>query len=218
MIELKYGNTNTYLIKGDEKYLLFDTDWAGTFGMFCKALKEKNVKLQDIEYLVISHFHPDHMGIAGEIARAGVKIVVADVQKEFVHFADAIFEKDGVKSFVPIDSTMTVEISVSESRQFLRNIGIEGEIIYTPGHSDDSISIMLDDGALFVGDLNPLYELELHEGTVIGDSWERLLALKPSRVFYGHAKTAILGDNEKICTQETDEQEKYKLVSDTSER
>ena len=40
-----------------------------------------------------------------------------------------------------------------------------------------------------MGDLNPLYELELHQGTQIGESWQKLLSLKPKRVFYGHAKT-----------------------------
>ena len=29
--ELKYSNTNTYLIKGSRGIILFDTGWAGTF-------------------------------------------------------------------------------------------------------------------------------------------------------------------------------------------
>ena len=45
---------------------------------------------------------------------------------------------------------------------------------------------------LFVGDLNPLYELPLHEGTQIADTWNKLLELRPNKIFYGHAKTAIL--------------------------
>ena len=69
-------------------------------------------------------------------------------------------------------------------------MGIHGEIVYTPGHSDDNISLCLDDGSLFVGDLNPLYELELYQGTLIEESWNKLLALKPVTVYYGHAKKA----------------------------
>ena len=63
--ELKYSNTNTYLIEGDKGTILFDTGWAGTFVAFCRELGEKHKVLQDIDYLLISHFHPDHMGIAG---------------------------------------------------------------------------------------------------------------------------------------------------------
>ena len=74
--------------------------------------------------------------------------------------------------------------------ELLKEIGLCGEILYTPGHSDDSISLFLDDGSLFVGDLNPLYELELHKGTAIGESWEKLLSLNPQTVYYGHAKAA----------------------------
>ncbi len=67
-------------------------------------------------------------------------------------------------------------------------MGIGGEVIHTRGHSDDSISLYIDTGELFVGDLNPLYELELHKGTQIEDSWNRLMKLNPKKVYYGHAK------------------------------
>lgn len=45
------------------------------------------------------------------------------------------------------------------------------------------------DGTIFAGDLNPLYELELHKGTQIEESWNRLLSLNPTIVYYGHAGT-----------------------------
>ena len=191
-MELKYGNTNTYLIKGKEKYILFDTDWAGTFERFCQAIKSIGIQIQDIEYLFLSHFHPDHMGIAGQLAELGIKIVVVDIQKNFVHFSDEIFVKEKNKSFIPIDDAKVIQISIDESRSFFEKLGIQGEIIETPGHSDDSVSIWLDDGMLLVGDLNPLYELPLHEGTQIADTWNKLLKMRPNKICYGHAKTAIL--------------------------
>ena len=192
IIELKYGNTNTYLIKGTEKYILFDTDWAGTFERFCQAIKSIGIQIQDIEYLFLSHFHPDHMGIAGQLAELGIKIVVVDIQKDFVHFSDEIFVKEKNKSFIPIDDAKVILISIDESRSFFEKLGIQGEIIETPGHSDDSVSIWLDDGMLLVGDLNPLYELPLHEGTQIADTWNKLLKMRPNKICYGHAKTTIL--------------------------
>lgn len=211
--ELKYANTNTYLIKGKQGYILFDTDWAGTFSLFCKALGEADVKAQEIQYLFLSHFHPDHMGIAQEIANLGITIVVMNVQQEFVHSADSIFEKDKTKPFVPIDDKKIQIISVQESRAFLKKIGIEGEILYTPGHSDDSVSLWLDEGILLVGDLNPLYELELHTGTQIAESWENLLKRKPKRIYYGHAKPAVLDDSgEEKRREEIAGNELYHLV------
>lgn len=189
--ELKYSNTNTYLITGKKGSLLFDTGWAGTFPLLCRALGEKKLRLQDIDCLLISHFHPDHMGIAQQIADSGVTIVIADVQQGFLHSSDHVFEKENNTQFIPIDDSRVRVITIEQSRLFLNELGIDGELIHTPGHSDDSISLWLkSERALFVGDLNPLYELDMHKGTQIEQSWKKLLALEPKTVYYGHAKPA----------------------------
>ncbi|MCM1106747.1 MAG: MBL fold metallo-hydrolase [Blautia sp.] len=192
VIELKYSATNTYLIRGTDGSILFDTGWAGSFPQFCKMLGEAGATVQEIRYLFISHFHPDHMGIAQEIAGCGVRIVAADVQRAHIHDADRVFEKEGNRSYLPIADGDVRFISCGESRQFLEECGIAGEVVHTPGHSEDSISLCLDNGLFFVGDLNPLYELDMHKGTQIGDSWDRLLARNPIRVYYGHAKAVEL--------------------------
>ncbi len=191
--ELHYSATNTYLIEGERGRLLFDTSWAGTYDAFCRAMGELRIPVQSIDHILISHFHPDHMGIAQEIADKGAVIAVVDMQRPYIHAADAVFAKDDKVHFRPIEDAQVRVIVPGESREFLAEMGIDGEIIPTSGHSDDSITLALDDGSLFVGDLNPLYELELHEGTTIAESWSRLLARKPQTVYYGHAKTAHIG-------------------------
>lgn len=208
--ELKYSNTNTYLISGDSGKILFDTGWAGTLRDFCAAMGKLNIPVQSIDYILISHFHPDHMGIARQIADMGPVIAVADVQKDYIHFADRFFEKEEGSDFKPIEDTGVVYVDINESRDFLSRIGIKGQIVHTPGHSDDSISLCLDSGELFVGDLNPLYELEMHKNTQIGDSWEKLLALNPKVIYYGHAKPAYPGSNEPGISENKDS---YRLVS-----
>ncbi len=196
--ELHYDNTNTYIISGEKELLMFDTGWAGTFTMMCKALGEQGIKLQDIKYLLISHFHPDHMGLAGELAKQGVTVVVMESQKAFVHSSDHILERDKRFVYVPVDDEKTWLVTFEGSRDFLQELGIEGSIIPTPGHSDDSISLILDSGDVFVGDLYPLYELEAHEESEVQESWKRILAMKPKRIFYGHAKTAVLERSEVV--------------------
>ena len=193
--EIKYGTTNTYLIKGTKGSILFDTDWAGTLKAFCHAMGEAQEKVQDISYILISHFHPDHMGIAQEIADMGPKILVVDIQKDFIHSSDKIFAKDKRAEFTPVRDEDIKIITLDASRQFLQELGIEGDIYSTPGHSDDSISLVLDSGEIFVGDLNPLYELELHRGSAIEASWNMLLAMNPRKVYYGHAPMADLRTN-----------------------
>lgn len=197
--ELQYDNTNTYAISGTKGQLMFDTGWAGTFIKMCNALGEKGIKLQDIDYLLISHFHPDHMGIAGELAKQGVTVVVMESQKEFVHTSDHIFERDKRFTYVSINDDDVKHLSFEDSRAFLQELGIAGEIIPTPGHSDDSVSLILDSGDVFVGDLYPLYELEAHQEPDVQESWKKILATKPKRVFYGHAKTALLEKDGTVC-------------------
>ena len=195
--ELRYSNTNTYLITGSLGTLLFDTGWAGTFPAFRDLLAQHKRKVTEIDSIMISHFHPDHMGLSQEIADlANAKIIVLDVQQAHIHDSDIIFEKEKNKTFVPIRDESVTVISEEASREFLSGFGIDGEVISTPGHSDDSISLLLDSGELFVGDLNPLYELPLHEGTKTFESWKKLLSKKPKTVYYGHAKAAAIdGEN-----------------------
>ncbi|MBQ7765289.1 MAG: MBL fold metallo-hydrolase [Lachnospiraceae bacterium] len=196
--ELQYDNTNTYVISGTKGQLMFDTGWAGTFMKMCQELGEQNLKLSDIKYLLVSHFHPDHMGLAGELAKQGMTVVVMESQKEFVHASDYIFERDKRFAYAPIEEETVRVIKFDESRDFLRELGLNGEVIPTPGHSDDSISLILDSGDVFVGDLYPLYELEAHEEPDVQESWKRLLATNPKRIFYGHAKTAVLERDESV--------------------
>lgn len=203
VIELKYSGTNTYLIRGTNGSILFDTGWAGSFPQFCRALGEAGATVQEVRYLFISHFHPDHMGIAQEIASCGVRIVAADVQRAYIHDADKIFAKEGKRLYVPIVDEDVRIISCGESRPLLERCGIAGEVVYTPGHSEDSISLCLDEGVLFVGDLNPLYELEIHRGTQIGDSWDKLLARNPVKVYYGHAEAAELSRGRRMPKKES---------------
>ena len=194
--ELKYSNTNTYLIEGSHGRILWDTGWAGSFPAFCREMGELGIPVQKVDDILISHFHPDHMGIAQEIASLGPVIVVMDKQEEYLHAADSVFAKEKNTHFHPIEDEKVRILTAAESRSFLEKLGIKGEILYTPGHSDDSISLCLDDGNFFVGDLNPLYELEMHQGTQISESWEKLLSRHPKTIYYGHAKTAELKKQE----------------------
>ena len=185
---LKYGNTNCYYIKGKKGSILVDTDWAGTLQAFYKKVKELNIK--NIDYLLITHYHPDHMGIAQDIIEMGAKLLLVDIQKEYIHSSDIIFQKDKNIQFKPIN-TEPVIISCEESRKFLKDLGIEGEIIYTPGHSDDSISLILDNGSAFVGDLYNLNSAAAFNDEKINNSWNKILSHNISKIYYGHHEQAI---------------------------
>lgn len=185
MIRLRYGNTNTFLIPGSNGYLLLDTDYAGKLPAFYRAVKQAGVKVSDISFVLATHFHPDHMGLIPELMKQGVKLVLINTQKDFVHFSDYIFARDGLP-FEPIDETKATVISCMDSREFLAGIGISGEILSTPSHSPDSISLMLDNLDCFVGDLQPR-EYSDEENDALSADWRKIMRFKPERVFYAHA-------------------------------
>lgn len=192
MIRLKYGNTNTFFVRGTSGGLLFDTDYAGTLSAFYKTIKQNGIAVKDIEYVLVSHYHPDHMGIISELMKRGVKLLMVDVQKDFVHYSDYIFARDKI-SYSPINEMLATVISIEKSRDFLLHIGIHGEIIHTPSHSKDSISLVLDDGDCFVGDLEPFEYIEAYEEEVpLKSDWEHILSFHPKKVYYAHIPEKIL--------------------------
>ena len=65
----------------------------------------------------------------------------------------------------------------------------------------------------YISNVFPLYELEMHQGTEIGRSWNKLLALGPKKVYYGHAKTAVLEEEGTNNQTTPDNKELYALVS-----
>ena len=188
MIKLRYGNTNTFYIPGSDGGLLVDTDWAGTLPLFFKAIKTAGIEMKAITTLLVTHYHPDHMGLAGELQRLGVKLLVVDVQRLFVHASDEIFARDKHLSYRAVDESAATVISCAESRDVLKGLGIDGEILHTPSHSEDSVSLVLDDGSCLVGDLEPLaYLAGYEENPALKSDWEQLMRRRPKRILYAHA-------------------------------
>ncbi len=189
MIRLKYGNTNTFLIPCSGGCLLLDTDCAGTLQGFYRSIKQAGIRVSDIRYVLATHYHPDHMGLIPELMKQGVKLLLIDTQKGSVHFSDYIFARDALP-FEPIDETKATVISFADSRKFLAEIGIDGEIISTPSHSPDGVSLVLDDGDCFVGDLQPR-EYCMEEGDdAVKEDWRKVMSFHPQRVSYSHQEKA----------------------------
>ena len=120
MIRLKYGNTNTYFIRGDKGGLLIDTDWAGTLPAFYKAIKANGIKIGDIGFVLATHWHPDHMGLVSELMKQGVRLLLPNVQKEYVHFSDSIFARDGLQ-YEPVDELLLTYDDLADLLAYLRD-------------------------------------------------------------------------------------------------
>ena len=186
--KLKYGNTNTFLVHGSKKNLLVDTDYAGTLLMFYRCIKENRIKVSDIDYILATHYHPDHIGLVSELMEQGVKLILAEPQVGYVHYSDEIFAREPRLEYKPIDDSAAKIITLAESGAFLKDLGIDGEIIHIPSHSEDSISLILDEGICFVGDLEPFEYLEAYENNPkLKSDWEKVMSYNPKLIYYAHA-------------------------------
>ena len=191
--KLRYGNTNTFLVQGENGYLLVDTDYAGTMPAFYRAIKKNNIKVNDILYVLATHYHPDHIGLVSELMEQGVRLLVIDTQCSQIHYSDEIFSRDKRLIYKPIEEKDAIVISCQTSREFLNNIGITGEIISTTSHSEDSISLILDNGICIVGDLEPIDYLDAYEeNTNLKTDWELVMSYNPKHIYYAHANEKIL--------------------------
>ncbi len=191
--KLKYGNTNTFFIRGTVGNLLIDTDYAGTLPAFYRTIKEYNIKVRDISYVLATHYHPDHIGLVSELIKQGVKLLLLDTQCSYIHFSDEIFSRDKHLNYESITTERATVISSEESRSFLKSIGVNGEIVATTSHSNDSISLILDGGECFVGDLEPIEYLSGYEqNEKLKSDWELIMRYAPKVIYYAHANKKIL--------------------------
>lgn len=107
-------------------------------------------------------------------------------QTHSVDAANQFFIKNPDSKYIPITSGQTKKVDRNSSRELLKSIGINGEIVETLGHSEDSISLFLDQGLAFTGDL-PLYELrEAYGKPEVIKSWNLLTELGVEEIFPAH--------------------------------
>jgi endoribonuclease LACTB2 len=184
IVNVGYDSTNYYVLGGSAARLLVDVGWPGTLPKLLAMLKRKDVALRDIRYLLVTHYHPDHAGLAQELKAKGVRLIVLEHQLSAIPILKTYMKP--VNRYVDITLHDNLQMATGESRAFLGSIGIEGEIVGTPGHSDDSVTLVLDEGAAFTGDLPPPGFVGERESDIVRQSWERLRALRVRMIYPGH--------------------------------
>ncbi|MGE5245145.1 MAG: MBL fold metallo-hydrolase [Betaproteobacteria bacterium] len=190
IVNVGYRSTNYWVVSTGRSRLLVDLGWPGTMGAMRANLDRMGVPLGEIRYGLATHYHPDHAGLAEDLKHAGVPLLVLDVQTAAIPALEAITKpRDGYTS---ITAQGNLTITCAESRAVLERIGVSGEIVHTPGHSDDSISLLLDDGSVFTGDLTPPALAGDTDGRVARESWNELRRRGATRVYPGHGASGPL--------------------------
>lgn len=216
------GITNCYIIR-HKGMILIDSGVPKKAGSFKKALDKLDISADEIQLILFTHAHWDHIGSAKEIKElTGAKLALHDNEKEWLE-KPAIHIPPGVtrwgRTFSKIMSFFTqnmklqsanVDITLTGNDVPLADWGIPGEIIYTPGHSPGSISILLETGDVFVGDLAMnAFPMRLSPGLpifadsleTVKESWKNLLNKGAKVVYPAHGKPFSAEVIKKILSQ-----------------
>jgi endoribonuclease LACTB2 len=148
------------------------------------SLNRMGVPLEEIRYGLATHYHIDHAGLAQELKQAGVPLLVLETQVSAIPLMKTWTKPQD--HYLEITLHDNVTISFAESRSALARLGIPGEILPTPGHSDDSVSLLLDDGSVFTGDLTLPSFISVEDPAVVLASWRLLRERGATRVYPGH--------------------------------
>lgn len=186
IVNVGYRSTNFWVVSAGTSRLLVDLGWPGRVGELVANLQRMDVPLREIRYGLATHYHIDHAGAAQDLKQLGIPLLVLREQ------VDAIPRmKQHIKPtdrYTEITTHDNVIIEASESRAFLARIGIPGEIIPTPGHSDDSVTLVLDNGAAFTGDLTMEMMVANEDPAVVRRSWQSLRDRGVTTIYAGHGR------------------------------
>lgn len=119
---------NAYVLIRGQEVALVDTGLPGTGAQFETVLTTAGLDWNAVKHLILTHYHPDHVGAMGEVmaAATGAKIYA------------------GAEDISQIQTTQTIQAVADGDEVF----GLQ--VIATPGHTLGHISVLDPVGSLFV--------------------------------------------------------------------
>jgi glyoxylase-like metal-dependent hydrolase (beta-lactamase superfamily II) len=184
IVNVGYRSTNFWVLSAGRSRLLVDLGWPGMFGALEAELKRKDIAVKEIGHGFATHYHMDHAGCAQDLKDRGVRLIVTPEQVPFIERMKGDTKPE--QGYNEIRLTDNAIVPIADSRAYIKGVGFDGQLVHTPGHSDDSVSLLLDSGEVFTGDLtHPMFATEESMDTVHA-SWAKLRQLGAKVVHAGH--------------------------------
>jgi len=193
-IELRF--VKSFLIETEEGNILVDS---GT-----PESGEKLIPyLKNVRYVIFTHSHADHIGGASEIMnRTDAKFGIHKNGEEYLKkglVRKPVVHSVGLKIasvFFPLLSRglkpARVDFYLEDGQEIVKGV----KVLYTPGHTNDSISIFVEPlNSVIVGDMlqgkdEKLVYPSIYENLEeLMKSVQKILDLKPSFIYVSHGKS-----------------------------
>ena len=149
--------SNSFVIQA-EKTVLVDASVPNQEGRILKALAQHNIASQSIDYILLTHGHPDHFGSAEALRQQlGVPLVAHAGDVPFLEATTVTkpmplsWEGRLLLATIPDEKPpLKPDITLNTPEDY-DVLGIGGTMLHTPGHSNGSIALIFDDEAI-IGD------------------------------------------------------------------
>jgi glyoxylase-like metal-dependent hydrolase (beta-lactamase superfamily II) len=139
------NNCNCYFVDGEKKILL-DPGHSHLFEHVIEGLQRLSFSLEDIDLIIITHGHPDHMEAVRLFEGPSTLIAAHKLEVEHLNRFSSRFRHD------PTGAGFKPHILLEQGD--LKAGGLSFKILHTPGHSPGSICVYDPiNKALFTGDL-----------------------------------------------------------------
>jgi hydroxyacylglutathione hydrolase len=163
VIQILSGRSNVFLVTDGKKNILVDTSPKFMWRLLQKRLKKLNVST--IDYLIITHVHFDHAANANRIRKKYKARIIIHKNEAHCLVSGKNAPTGGTNALTRILMKMVAkkffsasgfepcsyDLSVDDTYD-LKDIGYNGSIIHTPGHTCGSLSVIIDDEVALVGD------------------------------------------------------------------
>lgn len=190
--------TNMYVVADEETKEGILIDAAGGIDKIYNYVENMNIKLR---YVILTHCHGDHTAGLRELKKnyPNIKIVINEAEKE-----NLIDDSVNMCTFLGLpENYMEADITVKEG-DTVKFGNLEAKIIHTPGHTEGSMSILIND-AVFTGDtmFKRVYgRTDLKTGSEREIMWsikDKLLKLPENTIVYpGHGAITIIREEKEF--------------------
>ncbi|MFH1078902.1 MAG: MBL fold metallo-hydrolase [Pseudomonadota bacterium] len=149
---------NCLIIFG-KKITLIDTGVKGSEANIFNYIKENDREIADIETVILSHSHPDHIGSAAKIRKiTGCQVLAHESEKSWIENIEKQMKERPVPGFFDlVDESVRIDKYLVHGQEVKADENISLKIIHSPGHSKGSVNILFrEDKILFTADSIPV--------------------------------------------------------------
>jgi glyoxylase-like metal-dependent hydrolase (beta-lactamase superfamily II) len=210
---LDSGPGQAYLLRRGTEAVLIDTGIAGQGEAIAGALSDWGLGREALTHVLLTHWHPDHVGSAAELAswpnaqvwahRIDAPIIRGDSQGTFAsltHTEQQFYAQ--IAGSIPGAEPARIDRELGDD-EHLDELG--ARVIYTPGHTDGSVIFLFEEaGVLFTGDVATQQQGQIVLGPFDNDrptarqSFRKLADINVDAVCFGHGQPLVGDETNKL--------------------